>query len=529
MRHLRSLLLASVLALPLAAPAALAATPDGVLVVAQNIDDIVAIDPAQAYEFTSGELVTNIYDRLVQYDAEDPTVLAPGLATEWTEDPAAKTITFTLRDGAKFHSGNPVRAEDVVFSFARVVKLNLTPAFILTQLGWTPENIAEMVTADGNKVTVKYEGDFSPAFVMNVLASRPASVVDEPTVMANEANGDMGNAWMNAHSAGSGPFSLQDYRPAELVRLTAFPDYFKGAPKVDSVIIRHVAESATQQLLLQQGDVDMAKNLTPDQIAGLPADTIKVEVFPQAAVHFLSFNQKVEALQPEAVWEAARYLVDYQGMTDTILKGQMETHQAFWPKGFPGSLDETPFTYDPEKAKQILADAGVDDADHRHPRRDQLRALHRHGAVAAGELRRGRHQLRDPARHRQPGDHQVPRPQPPGDAALLGPGLHGPALQRQGLRLQRRQLRRRLRRDDDLAQRLGGARGDERADARRPLRARPRQAARMYVDLQKQVQAKSPIVIMFQAAYQVAMDKGVTGYVNGATSDFVYYRLVEKN
>ena len=337
-----------------------------------------------------------------------------------------------------------MRAEDVVFSFARVVKLNLTPAFILTQLGWTPENIADMVTADGNKVTVKYEGDFSPAFVMNVLASRPASVVDELTVMANEANGDMGNAWMNAHSAGSGPFSLQDYRPAELVRLAAFPDYFKGAPKVDSVIIRHVAESATQQLLLQQGDVDMAKNLTPDQIAGLPADKIKVEVFPQAAVHFLSFNQKVEALQPEAVWEAARYLVDYQGMTDTILKGQMETHQAFWPKGFPGSLDETPFTYDPEKAKQILADAGVADPDQRHPRRDQLRALHRHGAVAPGELRRGRHQLRDPARHRQPGDHQVPRAQPPGDAALLGPGLHGPALQRQGLRLQLRQRRRRL-------------------------------------------------------------------------------------
>ena len=140
----------------------LAATPDGVLVVAQNIDDIVAIDPAQAYEFTSGELVTNIYDRLVQYDAEDPTVLAPGLATEWAIDPAAKTIIFTMRDGAKFHSGNPVRAEDVVFSFARVVKLNLTPAFILTQLGWTPENIADMVKADGNKVTVKYEGDFSP-------------------------------------------------------------------------------------------------------------------------------------------------------------------------------------------------------------------------------------------------------------------------------------------------------------------------------------------------------------------------------
>ena len=69
--------------MPLSSGAVQAATPKDVLVVAQNIDDIVAIDPAQAYEFTSGELVTNTYDRLVQYDAEDPTVLAPGLATKW--------------------------------------------------------------------------------------------------------------------------------------------------------------------------------------------------------------------------------------------------------------------------------------------------------------------------------------------------------------------------------------------------------------------------------------------------------------
>jgi peptide/nickel transport system substrate-binding protein len=78
MKTLRTTLLASALILPLAAPAAWAETPPDILVVAQNIDDIVAIDPAQAYEFTSGELVTNIYDRLVQYDAEVPATLAPG-------------------------------------------------------------------------------------------------------------------------------------------------------------------------------------------------------------------------------------------------------------------------------------------------------------------------------------------------------------------------------------------------------------------------------------------------------------------
>ncbi len=109
--------------------------------------------------------------------------------------------------------------------------------------------------------------------------------------MANEVDGDMGNAWLNANSAGSGPFELGLYRPAELVRLEANPDYFKGAPKMKSVLLRHVAESATQQLLLQSGDVDMARNLTPDQVEGLDGD-VKVETFPQAAVHFLSFNQK---------------------------------------------------------------------------------------------------------------------------------------------------------------------------------------------------------------------------------------------
>lgn len=162
MKHLKTALLASAMMLPMAAPAVFAKTPDNVLVVAQNIDDIVAIDPAQAYEFTSGELVTNLYDRLVQYDAEDTTVLAPGLASEWSTDEAAKTISFTLRDGATFASGNPVTAEDVVYSFSRVVNLNLTPAFILTQLGWNADNIAEMVKADGNTVTITYAGDFSP-------------------------------------------------------------------------------------------------------------------------------------------------------------------------------------------------------------------------------------------------------------------------------------------------------------------------------------------------------------------------------
>jgi len=528
MKLLKTALLAAALALPIAQPAS-AATPDNLLVVAQNIDDIVAIDPAQAYEFSSGELVTNVYDRLVQYDAEDPTVLAAGLASDWKADADAKTITFTLRDGATFHSGNPVRPEDVVFSFARVIKLNLTPAFILAQLGWTPDNVEDMVTVDGNKVIVKYEGDFSPAFALNILASRPASIVDEKTVMANETDGDMGNAWLNANSAGSGPFELQSYRPGELVRFKVNDTYFKDGPKVDGVIIRHVAEAATQQLLLTSGDVDMARNLTPDQIAGMDSDALKVETYPQAAVHFLSFNQKQDALQPEAVWEAARYLVNYKGMTDSFLKGQMEVHQAFWPKGFPGSYDETPYTYDPEKAKQILADSGVEtpvtvtlDVINAAPFTDMAQSLQASFAEAGinFDIIPGT------------GSQVITKYRERSHEAMLlywGPDFMDPHSNAKAFAYNSDN-------SDDNYQatttwRNAWAVPEELNDMTKAALSEsdPDKRNAMYVELQKRVQEKSPIVIMFQAAYQVAMDKKVDGYVNGATSDFVFYRLVTKN
>jgi peptide/nickel transport system substrate-binding protein len=100
MRLFRAALLAAAMTLTLPQAATLAATPADVLVVAANIDDIVSIDPAEAYEFSSGEYVTQTYDRLVQYDAPDVKTLVAGLATEWKADDASKTITFTLRDAS---------------------------------------------------------------------------------------------------------------------------------------------------------------------------------------------------------------------------------------------------------------------------------------------------------------------------------------------------------------------------------------------------------------------------------------------
>lgn len=528
MNFFRAALLATALALPMAPSVSLAATPADVLVVAQNIDDIVAIDPAQAYEFSSGEYVTQVYDRLVQYDAEDTTSLVGGLASEWVADDAAKTITFTLRDGVKFHSGNPLRPEDVIYSFQRVISLNKAPAFILTQLGWTPENVSSMVVADGaNKVVVKYDGNFSSAFVLNVLAARPGSVVDAVTVKANEKDGDFGNAWLNANSAGTGPFRLRTYRAGEMLALEANKDYFKGAPAMKQVIIRHVAEAATQQLMLKSGDIDMAKNLTPDQVKSLGGE-VKVETYPQAAVHFLSLNQKTESLTPPAVWEAARYLVDYEGMTSSFLKGQMETHQAFWPKGFPGSLDENPYSYNPDKAKKILADAGIStpikvtlDVINSTPFTDIAQSLQASFSQAGinFEILPGT------------GSQVITRYRARTHQAMLlywGPDFMDPHSNAKAFAYNADN-------SDDKYQstttwRNGWAVPEELNNETRAALAEADPAKRnaMYMDLQKKVQADSPIVVMFQAEKQVAMSPKVEGYVNGANSDFVYYRLVKK-
>ncbi len=184
------------LATPALGRMAQAQVPARALVVAKNIDDLISLDPAQTFEFTGGEIVANLYDRLVQYDIEDPTRLLPGLAESWRVSDDGKTIVFTLRQ-AQFASGNPVRPEDVVFSFHRVIRLNKAPAFILSQLGWNAGNIEQLIRKTGEReVTGTFTGDFSAAFVLNALGARPAAIVDQVEAMRNARDGDFGNAWL---------------------------------------------------------------------------------------------------------------------------------------------------------------------------------------------------------------------------------------------------------------------------------------------------------------------------------------------
>ncbi|NIY92044.1 ABC transporter substrate-binding protein, partial [Vibrio diazotrophicus] len=275
--------------LGLAAPS-FAKTPNNTLVVAQSLEDVTSLDPAQGFELTSVQSFNNLYQRLLQSNPSDPTKLEPTLAESWTAE--KHSLTFTLKEGAAFASGNPVRPEDVIFSLERVVKLNLAPSFILTQLGWNKDNVTNLITkVSDNQVKIAWDMDVGPQFVLSLLTAPVASIVDEKTVSAHEENGDLGHAWLNMNSAGSGPFKIKKYLPHQILMMEANTSSPAGAPGMKYVLLKNVPDAATRQLLLEQGDADMVRNLGTDQYFSLQGKPgIKTLNLPYASLYYLMFN-----------------------------------------------------------------------------------------------------------------------------------------------------------------------------------------------------------------------------------------------
>lgn len=344
------------------APAALLAeTPADTLVIASAIDDIVSLDPHEAYEFSGLDYVNNTYDGLVEIN---PATLEmePGLAESWSVAEDGTTFTFKLKPGLTFASGNPVTADAAAWSLQRAVKINKTPAFILNQFGWTAENVDSMITAEGDTVTMKLDKAYAPTFLYNCLTAGVASIVDAELVKTHDVGGDMGNEWLKTNSAGTGAYVLKSFKPNEGYILEARPGYWRGDAKIAKVFMRHVPEAATERLQLEKGDVDIARSMTPTDIAGLegnPDVTIQNDVGGQ--VYYLAFNQKNENYKNQKYLEAMRWAVDYNGMADTFMKGAVVVHQSFLPQGYLGALDDQPYKLDIEKAKALVAESGIKD------------------------------------------------------------------------------------------------------------------------------------------------------------------------
>ncbi|WVT72344.1 ABC transporter substrate-binding protein [Sinorhizobium chiapasense] len=372
--RLRLLTASAALAMVMAATApAFAETPKDTLVEAFAIDDVISMDPGEAFELTAAEITGNTYSMLVRLDINDTSKVVGDLADSWTVSDDGLTYTFKLKSGLKFASGNPVTAEDVAWSFERAVKLDKSPAFILTQFGLTGDNVTEKAKATDEQTFVfTVDQPYAPSFVLNCLTATVAAVLDKKLVLEHakavtpsddfKYDNDFGNEWLKTGYAGSGPFKLREWRANEVIVLERNDNYYGEQAKLARVIYRHMKESSGQRLALEAGDIDVARNLEPGDLDAVSKNAdLAATNAPKGTVYYISLNQKNANLAKPEVREAFKYLVDYDALGSTIIKGIGEIHQSFLPKGVLGALDENPYKFDVAKAKELLAKAGLAD------------------------------------------------------------------------------------------------------------------------------------------------------------------------
>ncbi|RWX74972.1 ABC transporter substrate-binding protein [Neorhizobium lilium] len=522
----RTLMAAAVFAAGLSGiAAAQAATPANALVVAQSIDDAVSFDPAEGFELTTVQTFNNVYQRLVESDRKDGTKINPAIAGSWKPGIDGKSLEFEIRKDAVFASGNPVRPEDVIFSLTRAAKLNKSPAFILNELGWTADTVAGAISKiDDSHVRLTWTADVGPAFALALLTAPIASIVDEKVVSTHVTGDDFGNAWLKTNSAGSGAFVIAKYQPHEALVLAANARSAEK-PKLATVILQNVPDAAARRLQVEKGDADVARGLGADQVDAIKKDgKLTVDAVPSARTDYILINSKASAeLGNPAFWKAARYLVDYEGITRDLLRGQSDIHQAFLPVGFPGALKDNPYKLDVEKAKKILADAGIKTplklefpVFKDQPFLSVAQSLQSTFAKAGIELDIQPGVASDIYARGRSGKYQI-------TLRYWIPDYFDPHSNASAFAINKDNSA------NTVAKQAGWVIPELTTETLAAVKEQdPAKRVADYEKIQKQIQDESPFVFLYQGADQVVLGKNVKGYVQGLNADQVYYDGVSK-
>ena len=329
------------------------------LVVDRDTSDLISFDPAVLYEFSAVYATHNVYETLVKFEGTDLTTPKAGLATSWDVKDAGSTndMTFKLKSGVKFSSGNALTADDVVYSFQRAIKLNKSPAFLFTDIaGLKAESIK---ATDPTTVVISVPKTSSTQTLLIILTFTIGGIVDSKEVKTKETGGDFGSAYLLDHSSGSGPFALDHWTKNTEFLLKANPNYGGTKPALSAVLVKHVPEPTNQQFALERGDIDIANDLGPEQIAALQGKSGVTTISADSLLLvYVGMNAMVKPLDNVKVREALRTAVDYDGIIKDLLKGNGTKVQGIVPKGLAGYNDSAPFQADVNKAKDLLQQAG---------------------------------------------------------------------------------------------------------------------------------------------------------------------------
>lgn len=320
--------------------------------------DIPHLDPQGTASNTSFRETYMIYDRLVTYDGAS-TEVKPMLAKSWDVSPDGIVYTFHLRDDVKFHDGTPFTAEAVKYSFIRAIKVGKSAAGIFS--GVADENSFAVVDDHTFKVTL--QKPYAP-FVMS-LGTVYANIIN-PKLKEQEGD-DLGQKFLADHDMGSGPFKLESWDRGQKLVLAANDAYWGGAPKLKKVNILIVPEASTARLMLEKGEVDQLDNtmISPDVTKEMDGKNgIVIEKSPGYQIDTLSMNVEKPPFNNPDIRQAISYAINYDNIINNIYFGDAIRVPGIVPEGMFGfNKDAELHSYDPEKAKELLAKAGAKDLE----------------------------------------------------------------------------------------------------------------------------------------------------------------------
>lgn len=317
----------------------------GVLTIGRR-EDSTTFDPIKSAQNADNWVFSNVFDVLIRVD-NSGTKLVPGLAESWTISPDGKVYTLKLRE-AKFSDGTPVTAADAAFSLLRIRDNE-------GSLWRDSYSIIDTVNAKDPRVLVITLKTSSAAF-LSQLALPNASVISQKA-MSKQGEEDFAE-----HPVGSGAFSVKEWARGERVRLVKNPYYWEAAKvSLDGVDWLTLPDDNTRMLKVQAGELDTALGVPFSRIASLKKDpNLVVELDRSTREDHLLINHSRGVLGKVEVRQAIDFAIDKKSIIDTVTFGYGKVANSFIPEGaLYYYADNLRRPYDPQKAKQLLASAGV--------------------------------------------------------------------------------------------------------------------------------------------------------------------------
>jgi len=329
------------------------------ITVPKNIECLQSLDPADTYSDVGLEFIANAYEQLVSYDVDNREKIFGVLATRWDISNDGKTYIFYIRPNVQFSTGNILTARDAEFSLQRAVIMGKRPAKILTQFGFTKENVGEKITAI-DTYKLKIEFDYAPPkeLFLRCLASSVASILDKQKLVDSCILGDLGYQWARTHSAGTGPYRFSYWRANEKLIMVRNIKYRGRKPDINKVVFKHLDSGSQQEELLMKKKIDLAlkNSVSLKYRKNGSANLIRKTEILKSTLCYLGLNQNNVYLKDPKIREALKYLIDYEGIVNNIKDYSAIVHQSFIPRGY-GCDVENKYTLNIKKARELLADS----------------------------------------------------------------------------------------------------------------------------------------------------------------------------